>query len=125
MICNRWCIGDIEVEIVKRLFAILFGGMLVLAQFAPAQASPVCKKPTIHCAACGMACCVAKPVTDPQSAPAIPAPVNAQHQTSLLAPAVVLWTLPENPVKMISSDRASPLLAMAAPLYARNCSRLL
>jgi len=50
---------------------------------------------------------------------------GAQNQILLLTSAVALWTLPENPAHSISSVTASPSLAMAAPLYARNCSRLL
>jgi hypothetical protein len=111
---------------VKSLTAILFAVLLVLGQFAPASASPACAKPAMNCGgACGMDCCAAKPASNPQPAPAIPAQSGAQNQISLLAPSIVTLTLPENPSNPFSSMSASPLLAMAAPLYARNCSLLL
>jgi hypothetical protein len=43
----------------------------------------------------------------------------------LFAPAIMAWVLPENPVNAISSITALPLMAMTAPLYARNCALLL
>jgi hypothetical protein len=117
---------------VKQLTVILFSVLLVWMQVAP---TPVCasvssdctKAATAACAAsCGqMDCCVAHPDSKPQSAPAFPAQSNFQNQVSLLATAIVTWTLPENPANAISSITASPLMAISAPLYARNCSLLL
>jgi hypothetical protein len=112
---------------VKRFAAILFAVLLVWAQFAPAQASVACAKPAMDCSdACRqMPCCAAKPSSDSQPAPAVPAQASAQNQISLLAPGIVVWILPENFVSPAPSISASPLLAMVAPLYARNCSLLL
>jgi hypothetical protein len=112
---------------VKRFAAILFAVMLVWAQFAPAQASVACAKPAMDCSdACRqMPCCAAKPSSDSQPAPAVPAQSGAQNQSSLLAPNIVAWILPENFASPTSSVSALPVLAMAAPLYARNCSLLL
>ena len=50
---------------------------------------------------------------------------DAQNQISLLAPSVVAWNLPQSPASLVSSVFTSPLLTMAAPLYAWNCSLLL
>jgi hypothetical protein len=115
---------------VKQLSAILFSVLLVWMQIAPApaSASTICVKPAMgNCADCcgQIACCATKPASDSQSAPVVPAQSNAQNQISLLAPSLVIWNLPESPANLISSVPASPLLAMAAPLYALNCSLLL
>jgi hypothetical protein len=112
---------------VKRFAAILSAVLLVWAQFAPAQATAACVKPAMNCSdACRqMPCCAARPSSDSQPAPAVPAQSGAQNQISLLAPAVVSWILPENPANSFSSASVSPLTAMAAPLYTRNCSLLL
>jgi hypothetical protein len=124
------CLFDaIRFQVVKQLIAILFSVVLVWMQVAPApiSASAVCVKPAMgNCADCcdRMACC-AKPTSNPQPAPAVPTQSNAQNQISLLAPSVVAWNLPQSPVSLVSSVSASPLMAMAAPLYARNCSLLL
>jgi hypothetical protein len=114
---------------VKRLPAILFSVLLVWMQVAsaPVLASAVCVKPAMgNCADCcdRIACC-AKPTSNPQPAPAVPAQSNTQNQISLLAPAIVAWTLPENPANAISSVTTSPLTAAGTPLYARNCVLLL
>jgi hypothetical protein len=113
---------------VKQLTAILFSVLLVWMQIAPISASPVCVKPAMgNCADCcgRMDCCAAKPASKPQPAPAVPTQSNTQNQISLLAPSVVAWNLPQSPASLVSSVSASPLLAVAAPLYAWNCSLLL
>jgi hypothetical protein len=112
---------------VKQLTAILFSLLLVLGQFATASASPSCAKSAMNCGGdCDkMDCCAAKPASDSQPAPAVPAQSSAQNQISLLAPSVIAWDLPQSPANSITSAHASPLLAVAAPLYARNCSLLL
>jgi hypothetical protein len=111
--------------IVKSLTAIFFSLLLVLGQFAPAAAA--CAKPAMNCSdACRqMPCCAARPASGSQPAPAVPAQSGAQNQISLLAPATVAWILPQSPVSLVTSVSASPLVVMAAPLYARNCTLLL
>jgi hypothetical protein len=69
-------------------------------------------------------CCVAKPDSDSQPAPVIPAQ-TAQNQISFLTPAMVAWLLPSHEVNLISSASVSPLMATGTPLYERNCSLLL
>jgi len=112
---------------VKSLSAILSVLLLVLVQFAPAQVTVSCAT-AMHCsAACRqMPCCAAKTASGSQRAPAVPASkTGAQNQMSLPAPVVVLWTLPDNFTVSFASVATAPLTAMAAPLYARNCSLLL
>jgi hypothetical protein len=115
---------------VKRFAAILSVVLLVWMQIAPApvSASPVCVMAKMdNCPNCcdRMACCATNPAPNSRPAPAVPAQSGAQNQISLLAPAIVSWILPQSPASLISSTSASPLLAMTAPLYARNCSLLL
>jgi hypothetical protein len=114
-------------EFVKRFGAILFGLLLVWVQLSAAPALPACAKPPGHARChCGgkMSCCSA-PVPGSQSAPAVPAPSGLQNQFSFLAPAVMAWRLPENEAGSISSVFVSPLTAAGAPLYARDCARLI
>jgi len=117
---------------VKRLFAILFSVLLAWMPFLPAPAAasalPACPKHTpgnaVCDASCGMAgCCVKKPDSNSQPAPAIPA--QTSNQISLLFSATVIWTLPENESGSFSSTATSSLTMASAPLYARNCARLL
>ncbi|MGD0744673.1 MAG: hypothetical protein ABSA45_05920 [Verrucomicrobiota bacterium] len=41
-----------------------------------------------------------------------------------LAPGALAWTLPGVQAPGVSASAASLLMAIAAPLYARNCARL-
>jgi hypothetical protein len=119
--------GNIENAFVKQLTAILFSLLLVMGQFAPAQASAACAKPAMNCDGdCDkMDCCAAKPISNPQPVPAVPAQSNAQNQISLFVPSVVTWNLPQSSASLVSPASASPLMAVATPIYARNCSLLL
>jgi hypothetical protein len=117
---------------LKQLFAILFSVLLVWMQITPlsAVASPLpcCQKMAMDtCAAsCGDAdCCVAHPAPDSKPTPTVPAQSNAQNQISLLAPMIMAWALPENPVNAISSTTVLSSVATGTPLYERNCALLL
>jgi hypothetical protein len=112
---------------VKQLSAILFGLLLVWAQLLAAPA-PACGKQPAHASChCGgkMSCCAAQPSSGSQSAPAVPASSGIQNQFSFPAPALMVWALPENEAGSISSAFVSPLTASGAPLYARDCARLI
>jgi len=125
------CLFDaIRFQVVKQLTSILFSVLLVWMQVAsaPVSASPACVKPNMgNCADCcdRMACCMAKPASNSQPAPAVPTQSNFQNQILLPAPAIVVWTLPENPANAIASVTALPLMATDTPLYERNCTLLL
>jgi hypothetical protein len=100
---------------------LLAGTPLLLAQ-APAgiaQTHACCQH------ACTMSCCVAKSSPDSQPAPAVPAASGTQSQLSLLAPAVLIWTLPATPANSIASTFTLPSLAAGAPLYALDCAWLI
>jgi hypothetical protein len=111
----------------RRLSAILFGLLLVWTQLLAAPAPGASAQPAHACCRCGgkMSCCAAQPSSNSQSAPAVPAPSGIQNQFLIPAPAMMVWALPENAAGMISSAVLSPLLASGAPLYARDCARLI
>jgi len=114
-------------KIVKRFSAILFGLLLVWAQLLAAPMPACSRQPVRACCHCGgkMSCCAAQPSPCSQSAPAVPAPSGMQNQFSFLAPALMVWALPENEAGSISSAFVSPLTASGTPLYARHCARLI
>jgi hypothetical protein len=112
---------------VKRFNAILFSFLLVWAQLLAAPALACSRQPAHACCHCGgkMSCCSAQPSPGSQSAPAVPAPSGIQNQFSFLAPVLMIWSLPENEAGSISFAFVSPLTASGAPLYARDCARLI
>jgi hypothetical protein len=110
----------------RRASAILSGLLLVWAQLSAAPALPACAKQPVHaCCHCGgkMSCCSAPSGSQPM--PAVPANAGPQKQLSISAPAIVAVALPENRAALIGS--ASRLCSMpdGAPLYARDCARLI
>ncbi|MGA3142048.1 MAG: hypothetical protein ABSF10_03265 [Verrucomicrobiota bacterium] len=112
---------------MKRFNAILFSFLLVWAQLLAAPALACSRQPAHACCHCGgkMSCCAAQPSPCSQSAPAVPAPSGIQNQFSFLAPVLMIWSLPENEAGSISFAFVSPLTASGAPLYARDCARLI
>jgi hypothetical protein len=112
---------------VKRFSAILLSLLLAWSQLLAAPAPPTCAQPAHACCHCGgkMSCCAAQPSPCSQSAPAVPAPSGIQNHFLFLAPALMVWALPENEAGSISSAFVSPLTASGAPLYARDCARLI
>jgi hypothetical protein len=113
-------------EIVKRFSAILFGLLLVWAQLLAAPAS-ACSRQQNHAGChCGgkMSCCRV-PSSGSQPIPAVPANAGPQKQLSISAPAVVAVGPPENRAGLICSASRLPLMPNGAPLYARDCARLI
>ncbi|MGO8835787.1 MAG: hypothetical protein ACLQAH_12305 [Limisphaerales bacterium] len=112
---------------MKRFNAILFSFLLVCVQLLAAPA-PACSRQPVHaCCHCGgkMSCCAAQSSPCSQSAPAVPAPSGMQNQFLLPVPALMVWAWPENEAGSISYAFVSPLKASGAPLYARDCARLI
>jgi hypothetical protein len=122
-------LNGVTLSTVKLLLAIvcsfvLAGAPLLLARTSP----PVCAKHSMPaCCRHGgtMPCCNAKPPSNSQPLPAVPTQSGSQSQLSFLAPAVLIWTLPANPANLISSLALPFSTAIGAPLYARNCARLI
>ncbi len=115
---------------MKMAWAMVCSFLLAAAPFgrvAGAPMPPACVKHARADCPCGgaMPCCKANPSSDPQPAPATPAPTGNPTQLSLLAPGVLAWTLPANPAHSISSASTPVLPAAGAPLYALDCARLI
>jgi hypothetical protein len=107
------------------LVAILFGLMLVWAQLLAAP-TPACATQPAHARChCGgkMSCCAA-PVSS-QPAPAVPVNTGLQKQFSISAPAIMAVVLPQNRAALFSSAVRSLVMSEGAPLYARDCARLI
>jgi hypothetical protein len=113
-------------KFVKQFSAILFGLLLVWAQLLAAPA-PVCDKQPAHaCCHCGgkMSCC-SSPSSGSQPMPAVPSNTGAQKQLSISAPAIMAVALPENRAGQICPASRLSLMPTGAPLYARDCARLI
>jgi hypothetical protein len=111
---------------VKQLSAILFSLLLAWAQLSavPTLASPA--RPAHAGCHCGgkMSCCsAASSGSQPMSA--VPSNAGAQKQFSISAPAIVAVALPENRAGLVCSTCRSSLMPEGAPLYARDCARLI
>jgi hypothetical protein len=113
-------------EFVKRFSAILFGLLLVWAQLLAVPAPACSRQPAHACCHCGgkMSCC-SSPSSGSQPMPAIPANAGPQKQLSISAPAIVAVALPENRADLICSASHFSLMPSGAPLYARDCARLI
>jgi predicted dithiol-disulfide oxidoreductase (DUF899 family) len=115
-----------ESEIVKTALAIVCSLLLVWTPFVPLQAKAAGeKRSTPACCPCAQAqCCAAQAV--PESQPVSVAPVSSSPQIQLLTlPSAVAWTLPDSGSVAVSFYSASFSFAAAAPLYARDCARLI
>jgi hypothetical protein len=112
---------------VKRFNAILFSILLVWAQLLAAPTPPASAQPAHACCHCGgkMSCCAAQPSPGSQPMPAVPSNAGPQKQFSISAPAIVAGALPENRVGFICSASRLSLMPDGAPLYARDCARLI
>jgi hypothetical protein len=110
---------------VKTTLAIVCSLLLawtpVLAQ-APAAGVGRVGHTSCHCS---KACCTAPASPESQPVPAAPVSASPQNQLLTLAPAVLAWILPDAPVSEFSTSVSSLLTVNAAPLFARNCARLL
>jgi hypothetical protein len=110
---------------MKTALVIICSLLLAWTNIVPAQASGVSvvsASVSCHCGKTG--CCAAKQSL-PESLPVSAAPVSFQNQFSLLAPAIVAWTLPAIASGEVSSPLASSFTTTGAPLFARNCARLI
>jgi hypothetical protein len=112
---------------MKTALAIVCGFLLAGAPFLLAQAAPSCVKQNQAICHCGgkMSCCAAKSLPDSRPMPAVPVPSSSQNQFSLLAPHALAWALLNNETHPISFTVVSPSLVTGAPLYARDCARLI
>jgi len=102
--------------------SLLLAGMPVILAQAPAAGVV---RVAHACCHCGKACCTAPASPASQPVPATPVPAPSQIQLLTLAPAALLWTLPDMPAADFSASVSSPVTATGAPLYARHCAFLI
>ena len=103
--------------------AIVCSLLLILGS---AVASPVmaCGSVAADCGCGGkMACCKSAQV--PQAPPAATTQLGSQNQMVSPVPAVVVWSMATAGTFSISPTVSSSLTAGVAPIFARNCSRLI
>ncbi|MGA9449891.1 MAG: hypothetical protein WBW41_00955 [Verrucomicrobiia bacterium] len=111
---------------MKTTLAIVCSLLLAGTPIVPAQAPAAGVVRGAHaCCLCHKACCAAPASPQPQPVPVTPAPASSQNPLLLLAPAVLAWTLPDAQAPGFSTSVSSLLAANAAPLYARDCARLI
>jgi hypothetical protein len=104
---------------VKAALTILCSLLLFLGQ---AVAAPVFGAMDCGCGG-KMACC--KPAQVPQAPPAATAQLGSQIQMVSPVPAVMVWSLAPAGTFSISPTVSPSLTAGVAPIFARNCSRLI
>jgi len=116
-----------DIKNVKTTWAIICSLVLAGTPFLLAQMPSACVKQFRACCNHGveMPCCKVKSSPDSQSKPAVPAPMGNQNQLSLLASSALIWTLPSNPADSISSHSTPSVMTAGAPLYSRDCARLI
>jgi hypothetical protein len=112
---------------LKTTWAIICSFVLAGTPFLLAQTPSSCVKQVRACCQHGgeMACCKESSSPDSQSKPAVPSQTGNQGQLSLLAPNVLVWTPPTNLSVTISSRSTPSSMTASAPLYARDCARLI
>jgi hypothetical protein len=116
-----------DIKKMKTTWAIICSLVLAGTPFLSAQTPESCVKQVRACCQRGveMPCCKANSSPDSQSKPALPSPTGNQNQLPLLASSALIWTLPANPADSISSHSTPSVMTAGAPLYARDCARLI
>jgi hypothetical protein len=111
---------------MKTALAIVCSLMLVWTNIVLAEApvtSVASAAPSCHCGKLG--CCAAKQSL-PESLPVSAASVSSfQNQFSPLASTIVAWTLPAVASGEISFQVSPRFTTTDAPLFERNCARLI
>jgi hypothetical protein len=115
-----------EIQDVKTTLAIVCSLLLAWTPIVPARAQAAGVGHVAHaCCHCGKACCAAPASPQSQPVPAAPVPASNQGQLLTLALTALAWTLPDAQTPEFSTSVSSLLTANAAPLYARDCARLI
>jgi len=108
------------------IWSLLLAGTPILLAQTPL---PECvKQPIPACCqhGCKMPCCSAKPASNSQPVPAMPAQTGNQGQISLFAAnSVATWVLPDAATSQPPSDSPTTFVTEGSPLYARNCAWLI
>jgi len=108
-------------SIVKLALTILCSLLLMLGQAAVASMPAASAK---HDCGCGgkMSCCQHASVPSPFAAIA---PARSHQQMLTPVPAMAIWILSSPQTSSISPTASAALTSGAAPLFARDCARLL
>jgi hypothetical protein len=110
---------------MKTVLAIVCSLMLVWTPFVQAQAPAAGVERTMRaCCPCHASCCAAPAAPESSPLSTIPA-LNLQTQLLLLAPTTLAWTLPTSSPENFLARPVSSLTHEHAPLYERNCARLI
>jgi hypothetical protein len=111
-------------QTVKITLAIVCSLLLVLGQAVRASAPAASSGHVEKNCGCGgkMSCCQTASVPQP---PVTAAPVNSQNQLLVPVPAAVLLVLPVAGTVLFSLPPSPALPASSAPIFARNCIRLI
>jgi len=118
--------SPLDIQNVKLTLVIVCSLLLAGTPLFPARAPAACVKRAAHAPChCGGACCTAPASPESQPVPAVPVPTSSQNQLLTLAPAALVWTLPDVQAPLFLASSFSPLTATGAPLYARDCARLI
>ena len=103
--------------------ALMLIGAQTLALGQPAPAGAGTKAGTsCHCA---RACCSAAQSAGQPAAPAVPTPSGFQSQLLTPTSASLVWVLPQALVDDGAFSKILSLTVSGAPLYGRDCARLL
>ncbi|HEY2082186.1 MAG TPA: hypothetical protein VGI88_05330 [Verrucomicrobiae bacterium] len=113
---------------MKTALAIVCSLLLAWTNFVLAEAPGAgvlrAAQPCCHCGKTSN-CCATKNNL-PASPPVSAAPVSSlQNQFSPLASATVVWALPANLARGLSSSSFQPSTTARSPLFARNCAWLI
>jgi hypothetical protein len=116
---------------MKTALAIVCSLLLIWTQFVQTPAAGAgevrvalsCCSSDCECDRSQTSCCTAESL--PESRPVSAAPVPSQSQLLSLAPALWTWILPEARAFDLSFFLSLPLIVKGAPLYERDCARLI
>jgi hypothetical protein len=115
-----------DTPFVRIALASVCNLLLAWTNIVPAQTTPVvcAARPCCHCSKKSDCCATSHSLPESQPVSTVPAS-SFQNQFSPLAQAVTAWTLPAGTAHEHSSSFFPPLTTAGAPLFARNCARLI
>jgi hypothetical protein len=111
---------------MKAIVAIVCGLTLMLGQLFPARAASGCAPVAKADCGCGgkMACCAEKSAAS-NPVPATPARGGSENQSMSSIPVAAAWVLPAAGTVAICPANHFSAPQYGAPIFARNCARLI
>jgi len=109
---------------VKIALAIVCSVFLILGQATALSVSAASTSVVRHDCGCGgkMSCCQHASMPQPLAATT---PTSSQNQIISFVPALMVWVVASTGVAQISPTVSSSLITHTAPIFARNCVRLI